>query len=187
MLELRCYNPSPIITGSDMKENSILSCIIIDYPFISIIHIRKTMIGHLWIYAQVMHLHANHGCHSPPVKRASKWWHKIPQCCVNTNNGEELVQLREKIAELKKSAKETRDWHTEAYQTKLSKLSHEKEMVIYPGDLRIVKHVIGNLRMRLSDQEAIRETAKQSLLHHGTWRKISQSNIHPWRNKVGQC
>jgi len=40
--------------------------------------------------------------------------------------------------------------------------------VIYPGDLRIVKHVIGNLRMRLSDQEAIRETAKQSLLHHGT-------------------
>jgi chromosome segregation ATPase len=55
-------------------------------------------------------------------------------------NGEELFQLREKIAELEKSAKETKDSDIEAYQTKLSKLTHEKETLVRLSDELIVKH-----------------------------------------------
>jgi cell division protein ZapA len=55
-------------------------------------------------------------------------------------NGEELFQLREKIAELEKSAKETKDSDIDAYQTKLSKLTHEKEALVRLSDELIVKH-----------------------------------------------
>lgn len=57
-------------------------------------------------------------------------------------NGEEFVQLREKISELEKSSKETIDTDKEPYQTKLSKLSREKEILVRLSDELIVKHDI---------------------------------------------